>query len=424
MRYAAEEVEKRLWLLSGQLYSGNGLGAWCFSLEQKLFYSTEPHWEEFQVFLQISGILDKITSEESEDPEPTVYTDDLGLVWIAERTNLKNQGVFFIVCGPAYIKGHSRKDVLKKLSMLNLSVSLRIRYATALSELPVLGNELTGYISRMLHFTLYDEYLPFGFIRFADYKDHDSEESLSVDETDISALYSSENDEERNAILQKTLLDAVRIGKFDNAPENGGERYYGELQDYGIPDELRTIKNNLIIFLSRCSDAAVEGGLPLRTAKEKQNQAIREVEQSRSVADAVNANWKAFLDFVRAVHTSRQAADTGISRPVQQVMDYIQNNYRKPVELSELAKQAGYSEYYLSRKFTKETGMKIQDYLKQTRIHVAKVMLITSKKSIFQIAEECQFKSRSHFDKTFTQLVGMSPAQYRETMGSQRKSDG
>lgn len=415
MKYAADKVGGRLLLYSGQLYSGYSLGAWCYSAEQEMFYSTDPNWKELQMFLQISGILDAITSEVCDTPEPAAYTDDLGLIWIAERVNLKDAGTYFVVCGPAYIQGRTRKEVMDKLSALNLSVSLRMKYSISLSQIPVLSGDLIGSISRMLHFTIYDEFLSSTYLRFAENDTQKKKRIKDIEETGVASLDNKWTDFGRMEEMRTMLLDCVRNGilkrKMDATPS-----YIGDLQDYGIPDEIRTLKNNMIIFQSQCAEAAIEGGLTVKAAMERQNYASAEIEECSSISSLANTNWRAFLGFVDAVYESKCLINQGVSEMVRGTIDYIQNHYRNEITLSELAKEAGYSEYYLSRKFTKETGMKIRDFIKLTRINMAKVMLTSTQKSIFQIAEELQFKSRSHFDKTFTQLVGMSPVKYRESM--------
>lgn len=421
MKYAADEVERRLWMFSGQVYSSNGLGAWCYGIKQEMYYSTNPNWKEFQAFLQISGILDTITSEVCDDPRPMVHTDKLGLIWISERVNLKNGDTIFIICGPAYLRGHSREEVLKKLSAFELSVSHRAKYSIVLSEIPVLGDEMIGGISRMLHFTIYDEYLSSTFVQFAE---NAQPQELVIEniqeESGLLHAYGRRNDFERMEEVRNVLLDCVRKGIYEEK-SNGTLAYNGEMNRFGDFDELRTIKNNMIIFQSQCAQAAMEGGVTVKAAMEMQNQAIGEIEKCDSIAKLANTNWDLFLGFVELVHESKKLTDHGISETVKGTMAYILNHYKEPVSLSELAREAGYSEYYLSRKFTKETGMKIQDFMKQTRIDMAKVMLVSTQKSIFQIAEELQFKSRSHFDRTFTQLAGVSPAGYRESMGQNPK---
>ena len=75
----------------------------------------------------------------------------------------------------------------------------------------------------------------------------------------------------------------------------------------------------------------------------------------------------------------------------------------------------GYSEYYLTRKFTRETGQKLSDYIRDVRIDLAKGLLLTTSKDIQTISEELQFGSRGYFDRCFTKATGMSPARFRES---------
>ena len=74
-----------------------------------------------------------------------------------------------------------------------------------------------------------------------------------------------------------------------------------------------------------------------------------------------------------------------------------------------------------ARAATTITGVKLTDYIRSVRLDAAKVMLLASRKDIQQISEELQFGSRSYFDRVFRQEVGISPKQYRETMGQGRK---
>ena len=104
-------------------------------------------------------------------------------------------------------------------------------------------------------------------------------------------------------------------------------------------------------------------------------------------------------------------------------MSYVRMNYMKPLKMEDLARQCGYTEYYLTRKFMKETGMKLTDYIRSVRIDAAKVMLLASKKDIQQISEELQFGSRNYFDRVFRLQIGVSPAQYRANLGQVKPSD-
>ena len=106
--------------------------------------------------------------------------------------------------------------------------------------------------------------------------------------------------------------------------------------------------------------------------------------------------------------------DAGLSREIRRVREYISHHYAEPLELAKLAQQVGYSEYYLTRKFTRQTGEKLSDYILEIRIGAAKRQLLTTQKDIQRISEELQFGSRSYFDRVFRNKVGVTPAQYRQ----------
>ena len=119
--------------------------------------------------------------------------------------------------------------------------------------------------------------------------------------------------------------------------------------------------------------------------------------------------------FLRQVRQTRES--TGLSKAVRDCRSYIQANYMNEITLEDLARHCGYAEYYLSRKFAKETGMKISDYIHSVRIDAAKLLLLTTSREIQEISDLLRFGNRSHFDRVFRQHVGVSPAKFREQGG-------
>ena len=84
------------------------------------------------------------------------------------------------------------------------------------------------------------------------------------------------------------------------------------------------------------------------------------------------------------------------------------------ISISDLAKLAGYTEYYLSRKFRKETNVSINQYINTCKITYAKMLLSSSDMSIQDISNSLNFCSRSYFADIFQKETGTSPSDYRE----------
>jgi two-component system response regulator YesN len=71
----------------------------------------------------------------------------------------------------------------------------------------------------------------------------------------------------------------------------------------------------------------------------------------------------------------------------------------------------------LSRRFREETGQTFTDYLIQIRIKNAKEMLSNPKYKIGDIAAKVNLGNVSNFSKIFKKHEGITPGQYRDSLG-------
>lgn len=404
MKRAMQDVEPRLYMLSGQIYAACRMGAWCFDEEKRLFFSTAPHQEEYHMFLHSGGCLQMVIDRKDEPGVPYIMNGKLGLAWIAEWVHLQDGGRMLIVLGPVYLKNTPIEHSLQRLDRQGVSQHLRRQYMNVLSDVPVLGYEMLRQYACILHFTCYQENVSPVSLQ--------AEPQASEREKSETGLMSDRNDYQRMAAYEEMLLHHLAEG---TEPEEGSNNYEGELQDFGLNDSLRQIKNNLMIFTGLCARTAVKSGVPVYTARTMENEWVHRIEALRgfSAAGKLRENmYKAFLDQIR-----QQKDNAGQSRAVRECRNYIQLNYMKELTLEEIARHCGYAEYYLSRKFAKETGIKLNEYIHQVRIDAAKIMLITTLKEVQEISDELHFGNRNHFDRVFRQQVGVSPARFREQIG-------
>ncbi len=90
-----------------------------------------------------------------------------------------------------------------------------------------------------------------------------------------------------------------------------------------------------------------------------------------------------------------------INGKVKEVLDYIQNNYQRALNLSEVAEQYYMSESSFSRFFKRETGVGFTEYVRNVRLEHAKEELQFSNQSITEISYDCGFSNISIFNKNF-----------------------
>ena len=108
-------------------------------------------------------------------------------------------------------------------------------------------------------------------------------------------------------------------------------------------------------------------------------------------------------------HTERSTE----SRRVQKVKQYINDNYAKPLMLSDLAGLVGMSPVAFSRFFRQRTGRTLSDYIVDIRLGYAARMLVDSTKNISEICYECGFNNLSNFNRTFKAKRNYTPRDFR-----------
>ncbi len=105
-------------------------------------------------------------------------------------------------------------------------------------------------------------------------------------------------------------------------------------------------------------------------------------------------------------------------RSAQVLSAYIQHiideHFTEDFNLDYLAQNIGVSKHHLCRVFQEQTGTTIISSLKNRRILHAKALLLESDLAITLICYECGFNDLSYFYRSFKELNGVNPGQYRQ----------
>lgn len=100
-------------------------------------------------------------------------------------------------------------------------------------------------------------------------------------------------------------------------------------------------------------------------------------------------------------------------RLINLAIDYIHENYYKDITLSQAAQHLYISPPYLSKIFSSEMQQTFSHYLLSYRIDIAKGLLRNTHYKIYEVAAQVGYNDIAHFSKSFKQLTGLSPNQYR-----------
>ncbi|MDR0786044.1 MAG: AraC family transcriptional regulator [Treponema sp.] len=91
---------------------------------------------------------------------------------------------------------------------------------------------------------------------------------------------------------------------------------------------------------------------------------------------------------------------------------YIARNYAKPLSVKKLAAKAGLNTAYFGVLFKQVTGLKVNQYIANVRIHNAKTMLESGAYRVSEAAEHCGYNDAFHFYKQFKHITGLPPSRY------------
>ncbi|HWL53138.1 MAG TPA: AraC family transcriptional regulator [Chthoniobacteraceae bacterium] len=93
--------------------------------------------------------------------------------------------------------------------------------------------------------------------------------------------------------------------------------------------------------------------------------------------------------------------------------NFIHKHYRRPLTLNEIAWAVGVSGEHLARVFRLETGRTVMDHLQACRIRRARTLLVTSNRTMAEIAEHLNFSSVALFHRVFRRHTGCTPGEFR-----------
>lgn len=101
-------------------------------------------------------------------------------------------------------------------------------------------------------------------------------------------------------------------------------------------------------------------------------------------------------------------------RQVQRIVEHIdrciENRDDDSLTLRAIARESGYSEFHMTRKFKELSGISLREYLRKRRLAFALIDLRDTDKTILDIAVDYGFSSHEAFCRSFKAAYGIPPS--------------
>ena len=98
---------------------------------------------------------------------------------------------------------------------------------------------------------------------------------------------------------------------------------------------------------------------------------------------------------------------------IKRLYQFIDENYQRKIELSEVAEMTNLSEAAFCRYFKRMTRLTFIEFLNHYRVNQAKNLLLLDK-NVTETCFDCGFESMSYFNRTFKKLTGVNPLAFKK----------
>lgn len=353
-----------------------------------------------------SSALPKLL-EASHDVQYVVTEDFL---FYGKIVDLDTKGCFII--GPGYNMPLSQQQLTKTMVSANIDMRDRELFAEWMGEIPLLSFE--GFLNALsfFSFSLNRVRVSVEQLLLRGNGSYSVEPAITSHLTNA-LYYASEAAYFHNTYnLELQITTYVRDGERDKLVALFENSVHGK----GGPvakEALRQEKNIFIITVTLVTRAAIEGGLNIETAFHLSDIYIQQVEGLSRIEAIALLRQQMVLEFADRVSKSKYPES--VSRVTLQCMQYVKKHINSPILLRDIAEAVGFSTSYISKKFAKETGANLNEYINVQKIQEAKNLLSFTNKSLSEISNYLCFSSQSYFQNLFKKIVGITPMQYRNS---------
>lgn len=101
------------------------------------------------------------------------------------------------------------------------------------------------------------------------------------------------------------------------------------------------------------------------------------------------------------------------SSSVRNAIEYIHSNLSSSLSVERIAKQVGVTPNYLSALFKKTLGIKLTEYISDTRLDSASRLLSSSELTVKEIAHHVGIHDYNYFSRLFKRKYGKTPSDFR-----------
>lgn len=215
-------------------------------------------------------------------------------------------------------------------------------------------------------------------------------------------------DELLNYISQGNIKECLSL--FRSGHENPTLDDMQDIYNRYPGNHLRSFKNSMLSLNTLCRCAARKGGVTAFVVSTVSYKYALIIENSPNIDFLYNKVAPMMLgDYCMQV---RDYSVNHYSQQTREIANYILNQLHNPLSVNQLASLFFLNPSSLSRKFKRETGFSITEYINSHRIKLAQYYLEKGNYNISEVATLSGFSDGNYFCRMFKKMTSITPSQY------------
>lgn len=206
-------------------------------------------------------------------------------------------------------------------------------------------------------------------------------------------------------ICNNIVVGAITFGCFRTKEEDSYKNFHMICKNFPQLDSIK-IENSY-------------KKLPILNSQESKIEEI--ISSLEFIAASISNQSNKFIKEENVAKLQSVKSNDGMDKFVHNAITYIKQHINEKICVDELAKYCNYSTSFVSHNFKKYVGMNINTYINKLKIEISKTYLVTSNSTINEISEFVGFDDVSYYSKVFTNLMKISPSEFRRRYKSENK---
>lgn len=212
-----------------------------------------------------------------------------------------------------------------------------------------------------------------------------------------------------NSLQRYSILDNLKIGA-DAAVTAELEKFINEMRQVKLNQELSTlVASNLILSVFTTINKLGYNVYEMQGDNDETLVKLNRVESLEELEELL-------ISFFNQINRQLRQKTIPVNyQLVEEIRQYLDDNFAEDVTLTAMADRYKISPSYLSLLFSERIGKNFIDYLTECRIRKGQELLKHTNLKIYEISNAVGYNDSFYFSNCFKKIVGVPPSEYRES---------